>query len=222
MAEPVAKLKRGPAAERSNAGRPPSKRYSTKSELREATRAECEKRVNAWAGREWWNERDLEYLKAHSRGALATPRLHGRSAQAKAIVESRKLHAELVDMLQRVSAFARKRAQLVPAKDGPGLVLRQLAAESLEPLLRRPELTAEWRQARFGFTTREALVADFDCADQWWWRDRRPRRTELAVLSLLAGNWPDTAAQLPSEVIAAEAKNIDTARKALGLSRTRE
>ena len=51
----------------------------------------------------------------------------------------------------------------------------------------------------------------------WWWGDRRPRRTELAVLSLLAGNWPDANVQLPGQVIEAEAKNIDTAREKLKL-----
>ena len=50
---------------------------------------------------------------------------------------------------------------------------------------------------------RAALVVNFDRPGRGWWKKERPLLRDLAVLSLLAGSWPDTDFD-PAQVTASE------------------
>jgi hypothetical protein len=147
-----------------------AQRYANPIALREATVAHCESLLNVTRAdvREWvenltqWFEEDDQPAQVYE--AL-------RMALRNAI--------RLVD------------GQPLPDKHGPVAIVRRFVdrlgpehrgwIEAAEPLPRR-EFTA----------TRARIVAAWGHRDMWWWHNRKPSIRDLAMLSILAGEFPHT------------------------------
>lgn len=197
-------------------------RYATVTALKAATLEECRRRANAeakpyenwrWPERERWQESDWAYLRMSNR-----PRPFEAAASIDA--EARGLCSEWQGLLQRIRTFlkgcdAAARTELAP--------VLQLVAESSEA----PELRLKFARPvpMPSIVARVSLVMNWDKRGHWWWPDTRPSRTDLAVLSILAGNFPDvrktmrdaTIDPTPAAAIEREARNIDHALEALGM-----
>ena len=122
-------------------------------------------------GSGWWNERQSEELR-------------------ESITVSDEARAICLDLRRTIVAaddFLRANPE---ADDGYVTELRRNVAACQWSLgLGRGGPDAEW-------TRRTYLVAEYNRQRVWWWHDRDPTIPDLAILSLLAGNFPDVSKQV--------------------------
>jgi len=185
-------------------------------DLKRATTEECIRRANHFAGSPNFAsaERLRELRECLNRNTLLDDwDLAGVCAELRVAIE-RALSA----------GEAYSRAKWV-ATDESGAFLEAIS-ESLERISDHEGWPSK-RPSRSGqLKTRRFLIEHFDreredFLPEWsgWWGDRRPTRNELAVLSVLAGNWTDAGrgtTLTPAEAIEAEARNLDHVAKQLG------
>lgn len=81
-----------------------------------------------------------------------------------------------------------------PIGYAPAPLLRSIASECRDLLAR----VKQTRSQPIEMTPRFLLVAEFDRSHCWWWGDEHKPR-DLAVLSLLAGNWPERSVKKPED-----------------------
>jgi hypothetical protein len=166
--------------------------------LREATLVECKRRVRQWGGDP--NEHNLRALQR-----LVEPSLNDKAGAASVA-----LYRDFTELVERIELFL------------DAYAARELAhpvAEQLQKLVanlpERPKWHARMMQNSRTTSppTRRSIVVGmyFDERQKWWRPERegKPSASELAVVSILAGSWPEASNRdTPSEVIRAEARAI--------------
>lgn len=188
-------------------------------ELRAATLTECRRRIESWAPGLWCSRQEQ-----HLRDSVKPGEFERHADAAKAVYQR---------AFQALTELADYADRMPERRDGCMQALERIAQDVARPALANldhfggagPRLyTPRGIGDSVAAARRLALVANFDKAGHWWWSDRRPTRTELAVLSILARNLPDLKAlcarvSSPAEVIAAEAATLDKVRRRLGLQK---
>jgi len=188
-------------------------------ELRTATLTECRRRVEFWAPGFWCSRQEK-----HLRSSVKPDEFERHADTAKAVYQ--RAFQALADLADFADSMPDRR-------DGCMQALERIAREVARPALTNldhfggagPRLyTPRGIDEDLASARRLAVVANYDRPDHWWWSGRRPTRTELAVLSILAGNLPDlkvlsVRVSSPAEVIEAEAATLDKVRRRLGLQK---
>lgn len=141
-------------------------RFAALPDLKRAVRAWCVAEVNRRAGCDWWCEAQESYLR--------------ESIPSPTKLEAAEVLGALRDALERAADFAREHAEIDTTD-----------AEGIRRLL---DVADRWlpRGRRASWPKRYYAIADFDHPGIWWWtKGRKPTNRDLAILSLLAGNFPD-------------------------------
>ncbi len=141
-------------------------RYPTLDALKVAVRAQCIEHVSR-AGIDWSEESQAE-LEIHT-----DPTEHNR-AEA--------LAGQLRETLESLIAYTQRDGH---RKQYPRIRMLEVFAEEVA----RP-MVAKLNPINEPLQRRAIIAADYDRPDLWWWRGQ-PKGRDLAVLSLLAGSWPD-------------------------------
>jgi hypothetical protein len=181
--------------------------------LREAVRAECIKHVKERSGLEW--------DPAHEAFLFAS--IHPtEEAIAVSVRETANL---LRDARTAALAFARQ----YPEGGGVHADTIRSFATLLSQAAAEHNLGWAWQHeidAPPTFDPRALLVIEHGVPDAWWWKRKERDQgkgtatgKDLAVLSLLAGNWPDVDREprRPAEVIHAEQRALQHVRKKFSL-----
>lgn len=177
-----------------------AKRFATIASLKAGVRAYCLRYVRE-RGIEW-DDRRQSYLEA----AIDT------SVSNDAVVLARKLRDVLTEIVEFVDDDQRRQKA-----DPPAPFLRRFATDVAKPTLSR--LDDQWLDRRKQ-EPRAILVANFAKGKLWWWGERsdehpreNPSSRDLAVLSILAGNFPESASKANdltvSTVLAAEERAVN-------------
>lgn len=161
-----------------------------------------------------WTKREIEYLRV-ANSTRVVERMAKIDRQARALCESGLAFIKRVRAFQADLTVRDLRTDFIIALDP--------FSEYEQELERRIEHGVEADERHV--TARRLFVSAWDKAGPWWWPDRHPTRTDLAVLSILAGNMPDVRCAMskssfdptPAAVIEREAVYIDCALKSLGL-----
>jgi hypothetical protein len=182
------------SARNSKSGKPgsrirkPALEFPSLHKLKTATLEWCAAEVNRlsgpppdrwpdWPG--WWNEREAAHL----------------SESITVSDDAREICNDLRRILVKADDFLRGHPK---ANDGYVDELRRnVAACQWSLSLGRSGPDGEW-------TPRTYLVAEYGRSREWWWHDRDPRVRDLAILSLLAGNFPDLRRQLSEHGLTVE------------------
>jgi hypothetical protein len=173
------------------------KKYKTLPELKSATRAWCLEQVERRSGHPWTNgdEATLRDDVTEPESAAVWAGLQAAVSNARAFVERRPNDDDVRAGMIRL-VLQRLPAALVPNSSGPD---------------------------RFRWTTRKLIVLEYDRRGAWWWHEQRPTPRDLAILSILAGEFPDWARKrlrknvhtTVLEAVAAEERAIRQAQRKL-------
>lgn len=203
------------ARERKPASSPKSRtqRYLAGDEraLRDAVRSECLKQFERRLGRAW--DPQLERLARNDSERRADLR------------EAFEVHEQLRAAMERALEFVKK-----PRAHAPPLGLGWWVPRFVAPLVEQDFLRKREPPARSDGSVdinseRRRLVAKCDAVD-FIGAHRRLDATELAIVWLLGGGWPDQLPPsergvTPSQVIQAEARRFRTAAREIGKQATR-
>lgn len=186
--DPMGNVRQHPSARK-------ARHYASLTELRAGVRAVCLEHVAASGG--VWTAASEAFLKASVLGGMER-------------LEARKVAAQLRAAIGSALAFA---AQHSEATDEPGrtIVAAATVLGPLEGALAGHAEGAWWSHLE----PRVALVLEHGRPDQWWWKGPAKGR-DLAVLSLLADNWPNLTATVEQcsdlDVLRAEERALNHVR----------
>jgi hypothetical protein len=172
-------------------------------QLRQATIAECRRRVAEWCGGV-----DEELLHDSLR--------KGRELDRECQELCELLYPLLDRIVNAAEAVSLERFNAVGSDHGR-FILR--ISKTAQTLLMRQGWPS--RRSTSKSDQQSARLALLETFDQVGVDTRRPTRNELAALSILAGNWNDYAIKrgddiTPAAAIEAEARNLDHAARKLG------
>jgi hypothetical protein len=179
--------------------------------LREAVRVECLKQFERRLGRPW--DAQLELV------------VRSDSGRWQDLQDAAEVHERLRIAIEKALEFV-KRPRDYPAPLGLGWwVPRFIAPLSEDDFLRKRELPAHAERGSALGSERHRLVAKLNAID-FLGADRRLDATELAIVWLLGGGWPEKLAPpeggiTPSQLIQAEARSFRAAVREAGKNVTR-